>query len=420
MLQGLEAPGDEPHLRARISSTTPFVWRHWLESGRGCCLLALPCQSCNDWHVPGLRRFGLVVLAAVGLLPCATPAGAAAPPFPAYVDAQGTWIVNSNSSWHVSTFTARARVIRAHSLGHDMPGEKASDIWAPTCQIGRQTVIFTREVDIPGTPSSATFTFDPSAFAFPMFESADLVVNGRTLVHIPASALLRPNLTDYELTKDDLKAFRGRTNALRVVVTKTALPASAHACNTGSLQTMVAAAFTLQGYSAADLSVTSGKYTPVTYVRGSAYTLDGVFTIHNAGPSAAFPGQFVYLAQIGFLDGVVDNALSPITASAPFGECTSTSGVVNGGRLSVACPFDLLPAGASARVHVRIVVKIPADESPAGIYDIDSSWSVNSLVQPTAPGAPARTTRDPNSVNNTQTEIWNLCGPQATDQKCPK
>jgi hypothetical protein len=377
-----------------------------------------PCESCNDRHVPVLRWFGLVALVAVGLFPSAIPAAAAAPPFPSYVDSQGSWTVNSNASWNVFTFTSHAKVLRQQSLGHDLPGEKGAEIWAPTCETGRQTVVFTREVDIPGEPSGGTFTFYPAAFDFPMFESADLIVNGHTLVHIPASALLRPNSTEYELRKSILYAFHGRTNALRVVVTKKALPSSAHACNTGSLQTLVGAAFTLQGYSEADLSVASTKYTPVTYVRGSSYVLDGVFTIHNAGPSMAYPGDFAFLAQIGFLDGVVDNTITPVTASSGFGRCTSTAGVVSG-RLSVTCPFDLLPAGASESVHVRILVKIPADEPPSDVYPIDSSWSVNSLV-PATPSASARTTRDPNGNNNTQTEVWNLCGPQATDPKCPK
>ena len=174
--------------------------------------------------------------------------------------------------------------------------------------------------------------------------------------------------------------------------------------------------FSLEGDSAADLSVSSSDFYSVKYVRGSAYGLDGTFTVRNAGPSAAQPGEFAFLAQIGFLQGVVDTTVNPVLATSPFGQCTSTTGVTTTGRLEVTCPFGLFPAGATATVHLRILVKIPPDQSSGGVYDVLSSWAVNSVNHAvTYSGTP-----DPNSNNNTQSETLYLCGPQATDPKCPK
>jgi hypothetical protein len=158
----------------------------------------------------------------------------------------------------------------------------------------------------------------------------------------------------------------------------------------------------------------------VKYVRGAGYAFDGSFTVHNAGPSAALPGELTYRAQIGFLQGAIDNVVSPVKSGPPFRECTtSTPGVVTG-RVALTCPFGVFPAGATATVHVRVVVKIPDDESPNGVYQMLFDWMVNSIVHGTPAGTPDAYTPDPKTDNNAQSEIWHLCGPQAADPKCPK
>jgi hypothetical protein len=199
---------------------------------------------------------------------------------------------------------------------------------------------------------------------------------------------------------------------LEVEVARRALPPPVAACNR-SPRTLVGVAFGLSGASAADLSVDPGK-APVQYVRGSVYRFDGTFTVRNNGPSAALGGAFAFRAQIGFLNGVIDPAINPPKATAPFGPCTAAGGP-DSGPLTVTCPFNVFPSGATATVSLTSVVKIPADEPLAGVYDILADWSIASFTA----GSTYSGTRDPQPSNNTQSEVVHLCGPQATDPKCP-
>ena len=64
-------------------------------------------------------------------------------------------------------------------------------------------------------------------------------------------------------------------------------------------------------------------------------------------------------------------------------------------------------------------MKIPDDQSKAGVYQLLTDWTVDSLTHGAA-GTPDTFTPDPNGTNNTQSESWLLCGPQATNPKCPK
>src|SRR5712691_209981 len=121
-----------------------------------------------DRPVRSLRVPGVLLLALAALLPGqARPAGG---PFPTYVGPKANWTVVSNSSWRV--LGAKAKVLRPHTLGYYEGNTPGSDVWAPTCASGAQTVVFTREIDVPGTPTTGVFVFYPSAFSFPMFDSA--------------------------------------------------------------------------------------------------------------------------------------------------------------------------------------------------------------------------------------------------------
>jgi len=251
--------------------------------------------------------------------------------------------------------------------------------------------------------------------------SLQLVVNTHVVLSLSGNALRNGAGNEYQLTAPQLKLFRLGENTLRVVVTKGPLPIaldpkSASTCNMGSLDSLVGVAFGLEGDSAADLSVSSEHYVRSQYAKGPAHGFAGTFIVHNAGPSAAQPGDFSFLAQIGFLEGTVGIGLRGPQATSPFGKCTSTTGLTTTGRLEVSCPFGLFPAGATATVQLQIFVRIPQSESSAGVYDILSSWSVNSVN----PAVTYSGTPDPNPNNNDQSETIYLCGPQATDPHCPR
>jgi len=346
--------------------------------------------------------------------------------FPGYWDARGNWLVFSNADWALDG-GARAEQLSAQfpgGLGAFSRAEQPYLIWAPTCTRGRQAVVFTRQVNVPGVPSRAVFNLVTRSIFYPFSQnvllSLQLVVNTHVVLSLSGKALNSGASIEYQLTAPQLKLFRLGENTLRVDVTKGELPValdpkSASTCNKGSLGSSVGVAFGLEGDSSADLSVSSEHYARFQYSRGTAHAWTGNFIVHNAGPSAAQPGEFAFLAQTGFLEGTVGIGLRGPHATSPFGKCTSTTGVTTTGRLEVTCPFGLFPAGATAAVQLQIFARIPASESSGGVYDIPSSWSVNSFNHAvTYSGTP-----DPNPNNNGQSETLYLCGPQATDPKCP-
>jgi hypothetical protein len=185
--------------------------------------------------------------------------------------------------------------------------EKSSLLWAPTCSNGAQLVEFTRHVNLPGAPTTVAFNLYPQVFAgassAPVFKSVELLVNGHTALEVPGASLTRPNLLELQLPSAASQWFRYGENRLDVRVTKSVSKTSAPGCNR-SPSTLLGVAFGLSGTSSADLSVSGGK-APVQYVRGSVYQFNGTFTVHNLGPAAAVGGDFTFLAQIGFLQGVI-------------------------------------------------------------------------------------------------------------------
>ena len=361
----------------------------------------------------GWRR-SCAVFVLIGLcLGVLSPRAPAFGPFPAYVDDMGTWVLLSNAQW--GTGTAHARELRAQPVVLSSPSEKSSLVWTPTCSNAAQVADFTRQANLPGRPATVSFNLEAltltGASAVPVFKSVELLVNGHTALDVAGSSLIRPNLLELQVPPSANQWFRYGENTLTVRVTKGASRTSSPGCNRSS-STLLGVVFGLQGSSAADLSVLAGKGTQ--YVRGSAYQFNGVFTVRNTGPSAAIGGEFSFLAQIGFLQGVVDTSLRTIKATAPFGSCTATEGIVTG-RLSVNCPFTLFPPGASATISFTTQVKIPPDEPPSEVFDMDVTWGIKSFVTGSTYGG----TRDPNSANDTYDEQIYVCGPQATDPKCP-
>jgi hypothetical protein len=164
-----------------------------------------------------------------------------------------------------------------------------------------------------------------------------------------AKALRPQGVLELEVPASARRWFRYGENRLDVRVTKGVSKTSASACNRSS-STTLGVAFGLEGYSQADLSVSAGNGDQ--YVRGSSHGFNGVFTVHNAGPSAAIGGAFSFLAQIGPLQDAFDTLLHAIKATPPFGPCTATEGVAVG-RLAVSCRFTLFPPGATATVSSR-------------------------------------------------------------------
>lgn len=332
----------------------------------------------------------------------------------AYVDDQANWVLLSNAQWRAGT--AHVRVLQTQPVLVSSLTEKSSVVWAPTCSRGAQQVELTRQVDLPGPPSMVEFNLYPEVFvgasSVPVFKSVELLVNGHTALDVPGASLTRPNILQLKVPASANQWFRFGENTLDVRVTKGVSKTSSTACNR-SPTTSLGVAFGLRGTSSADLSVSAGK-APVQYVRGSVYGFNGVFTVHNAGPSAAIGGTFTFGAQLGFLNGVIDTTTHTIKAGAPFGLCTATGGP-DSGPLSVTCPFAVFPPGATATISLTTLVKIPADQSPAGVYQIDAGWSIKSFTA----GSTYSGTSDPNSANDTYSEFINLCGLQATDPKCP-
>lgn len=360
------------------------------------------------------RLLAFVALIGFGLVSSSPGAPSAAGPFPDYVDAKANWVLLSNAQWHAGS--VKARELRVQSVLLSSLSEKSSLLWAPTCSHDAQRIDLTRQVNLPGRPAQVEFNLDPQTSVgpnlAPILESVELRVNGHTAVEIPAAAMLRPNLLQFQLPAAKLGLFRFGENSLVVEVTKAATPTSTPTCNR-SPSTLVGVAFGLRGTSAADLSVRVPV--PTQYVRGSAYQFSGVFTVHNAGPSAAIGGSFKFITQLDFLDGAIDNTLHPVTASAPFGPCTA--GGPLSGPLTVSCPFTVFPPGATATISITTVVRLRADQSPAGVYSMDVSWSAASFAG--SGTAISQGTYDPNTGNESQSEAIYLCGPKATDPKCP-
>jgi len=115
------------------------------------------------------------------------------------------------------------------------------------------------------------------------------------------------------------------------------------------------------------------------------------------------------------LDGVIDNTVHPVTASAPFGPCTVGGNLT--GNLTVSCPFTVFPPRATATIAITTVVRIKGGGSPAGVYSMAVSWSAASFAG--SGTAISQGTYDPNTGNESQSEAIYLCGPKATDPKCP-
>jgi len=351
------------------------------------------------------------LLAAAALLMLGGVSGAAATNldvgFPRYVNDQGNWAITSNHNWTVGPAVKATELMPRPVLITAYGGEKSAVLWDSSCGRGQQTTTFSRDIEIPGIPAQVMFVFGIVAYPVLPIASAELVVNGQRVLDVPASVLTRQNEEEFQLPSSAVRHFRFGRNQLQVVVTKRAQPASDPICNVNVRKSAVGVLFALSGASSADLSVSPGK-APVQYERGSPHLIQGVFTAHNAGPSAAVPGVFSFRAQIGFLTGAIIE--DSVTASAPFGKCT-----VNRGGLSLSCPYTLFPAGATGTIRLSLAVKIPADEPPDGVYQILADWNLTSLIATSTYGG----TRDPVPGNNSKSESIYLCGQPATDPKCP-
>ncbi|MDP9259009.1 MAG: hypothetical protein M3Q31_21020, partial [Actinomycetota bacterium] len=212
--------------------------------------------------------------------------------------------------------------------------------------------------------------------------------------------------------RSGLGAFRLGKNELEVIATKRPLPASAKACNAGSPQDVVGVVFGFAAESEADLSVSPGT-AQGQYKRGSTYQFKGTFKVHNAGPSAALPGSFEFELSAAPLIGAFNQLTGSIAGTAPFGACKTDGDLT--GRLKLSCPYTVFPAGTTATISFATVVKIPAEESQSAVYTLDAQWSAYSH----APGDTYGATSDPAMENNTFREQLYLCGPKATDPKCP-
>jgi hypothetical protein len=355
------------------------------------------------------------------------PALSATSPFPVYVDSIG-WTVSSNAHW--TSGGASIKVLAPQSLAVNPRGEPQSLIWSSTCARGTQTIDLSRDVQLPGPPASLMFTLDTrtstgiptGAGFFPSLGSLRLVVNGKTAVAVTSATLVtgtralnQGSLVNFDLGASERDLFHYGLNAIHVVVVKNPLPAGAPACNT-SPAAVVGIAFALEGTSAADLSVSSGK-AKIRYLKlrtgQTLQVLDGTFVIHNNGPSAAIGGSFGFDLQPGFEKltelGIVGQR------TAPFETCTETPNTVHP---SVVCPYTVFPPGESGTVRITLGVDVSALTSPTGSEylvgddDVIAGWGIGSG------SASAQGTPDPNPNNNSFSEDFHLCGPNAKNPGC--
>ena len=290
------------------------------------------------------------------------------------------------------------------------PDHPWARFWAPTCARGAQKLVLSREVELPGVPARAEFDLRP--FSRTVIGSVQLLVNGHIVLDLSAKALGVRDMGEYELGPAELRHFRLGENELRVVATKRALPVSAPACNTGSPESVVGLLFGLRGQSIADLSVSAGK-APIQYVRGSLYQFNGTFTVRNTGPSAAMPDAFEFTIQTTELQAAFNTLTGPIKASPPFRNCTTEGDLTY--RLTLRCPFTVLPAGEVGTVSISTVVKVPSGESHLQGGSMIAEWAVSEETTKSSYDG----TRDPHYDNNKKSETIVLCGPRATNSNCP-
>jgi hypothetical protein len=344
-----------------------------------------------------LRR----LLSAALLVPLAaaltTGVAFATPPSspPGYLaDDYSSMRLDSNNLW--SFATAVGKSYRTGLFPKAAP-ETTTAVWGKTCPKSAQTVTFSRNVWLPGPPSTgAEFSFAPlvgqSTYLAP--RTVDLIVNGETIVHERALALFHVTLS-----ATALKAFRFEQNYIQVRVHKRKTHGR---CNTGDPATQLGVSFGLSGDFGTDLAFNAP--TPDTYFKlppGQSKAVTATAEFHNYGPDWDTGGKF-QLNVDGAPQFVLGTGGAVPPPSAPLTGCQQSD---NGLSHIVTCGLTDFAPGTDGSLSSIFQVTAPSSD----YSDFSVIYSLYISPGPLS---------DPNRSNNTTTHVFVFCGSKSTKPGC--
>jgi hypothetical protein len=292
------------------------------------------------------RAFLLAVIAAL-------VAGAAAvaleqPPVPAYVAGDGARVgLVTTARWRLVGQPGHARAVEPLPVSTtDKEEQSAAFIWAPKCSAKRQTVHFTREIDIAGPLGKVTASIrylTGSGFAI---ASSRLLVNHKLVLKGGRAQSGASFVADRSAAVG--AAFVFGSNRLDLIVTKPASPKGAKKCNTNA-KNKVAIGAALQGDFETDLALIEPAPAD-TYVPSSSDDVAGQasFSVTNKGPGGVQLGLFTLGVTLPSPGGGGATLLQIDSAQPPFDK--SRCEIVprqSAGEWDVTCYLVKVPAGQS-------------------------------------------------------------------------
>jgi hypothetical protein len=361
----------------------------------------------------GMRTGGLLLVGTSALvLAVAAPAQNGAPS-PTYLSTTGSsYALISNASWQVKegkrvTAAKEVQVITPASPNGSAPRDRQSFayIWGRSCTSKKQTLVFKRQVFLPGPPKTFAATVSDTTAASPPADRAiagvRLYVNGKHMFSIRGAS------STVERTEHPAYTGRFRHGAneveLRVVKRATNKAKGTGLCKTGGRR--LGLAFTLDGDFEADLWVSEdGSVTHETYEEGPAggSTLDVPVELpfRNLGPSGAYSGWLrVNISGSTLKQMSVGNARAK---GAGLEDCT-TSG--SGFSYRIDCVIDRAPPGATPAVTADLRIVFHPTYGTANVFITAEAYSP---------------TTDPKRQNNGWRAITYFCGPDQNNPKCPQ
>ncbi len=297
------------------------------------------------------------------------PSLAADAPAPVGLDVNGTeYVLASNGLWKVSGDPAKQmKILVAKRQGAtDAFGRQDHAIvWARTCTAAAQTVVFRRDLFMPGPPKNfAAFFETPDITHRESVAGVSVLINGRLALTVTAAQFFNGyGRVDIALTTAKYpKLFIFGLNTVEVKVTKRAQSGSVGACVSSS-KTRFGMHFSLSGKFEADLLVppVPPKYENVfvTFLNTKhsiilhAYA-PGNYPIQNRGPSGIYRGTFTISIAASSFPGL---EIVEVTRKGPeMGPCIVTQFGPSAARID--CKLNRWKAGERPGVTVRYNVTI--------------------------------------------------------------
>jgi len=317
------------------------------------------------------------------------------------------WELYSNQAW------SHTQDIALTKAPKDVKGGDAQAFVWSRCQKGKQTIAFSRTVELPGPPSRLAFSIYSRIRGAPSDDgSVQIVVNGKSIYKTEVYAF-QP--TDVSLDSAGRHAaFNYLRNIVELIITKS----SRVACRENGKEFGVA--WKLQGFSQADLGI---RKKSVTFYRktGSVGTLQAAIPIENLGPDAFLGAQFsITLDYANNLSHNNTVLVKSVTPQAPYGACTGPTDVSKTGP-----PPWLLQYGSGtcsagepippdAKTGVDFVVLAGWENGVDSTYHNWGEYELSIDVRST--GA----FYDPNSDNDMITIHVVLCGNGNNNPDCSK